>query len=1182
MYFKRIEMHGFKSFAEPVVIDFHPGVTCIVGPNGSGKSNISDAIRWVLGEQSPKMLRGGKMEEVIFNGTASRKSRGMAEVTLVIDNSTGILPIDYNEVAITRRMYRSGESEYLINNNQCRLRDIRELIMDTGIGVDGYSIIGQGKIQNIVEGKPEERREIFEESAGVVLYKTRKREAERKLDNTNINLDRVNDIIGEIESRIVGLREDSIKAAEALELRAEKRDLDINITLRNIDKFTDQDESGAEDVRQLADSIVKLEAERAALDKEITASRDRNENLQTLGNQSREKLLEKVNIINEIKNKSQLDDEKAAAFDRDIERLSDEIDDLSERLDKEISLSDEQEARKASLTEELSKASQTLTARIDEFNHVTAESISIQNKIEGSKNRIMELTGKVSALRSEAGSVESMRDILIRRKEQLIKDSEDLRDNSQAVKKEILRAREEKEKNDLKGREVLERVDAFEKSINRTFEDTKALSLKIEDIKISYSRASARKKALEEMESSYEGYSGAVRFIMKTENHGLRGTVAELIEVPAGYETAIETALGQGLQNIICERDSDAKKAILRLKEASAGRLTFLPLESIKGSRANLDRAISSANGFEGLACDIIGFDQEYRHVFDYLLGKVVIVKDMDTAVRLSKNVGAAVRFVTLEGEVVNANGAITGGRFKNKTSNILSRKNEILNLDSEMRKLLKDQEHQAELLKKDEEKLAEQRASLKALEEELNSLKVKDADLQSRIRSLEESIRNSEEADAKRERELRSIDEEYANTDDIIRESTNKADELEKEIAGCEAGTEELLKSLEEITDKVTAANEAITNARISRTDLENKLEALDDMMTLTQDNIDDLTEQIDDRMEKRDAIEEKKDRLMFGSDDSEERFKALNKEKEDLEEYIAEVEKEREELLSSISEMTRQYNSIVESYNSYVSQKQQQEIRLAKNEAQLETAKQKLLEDFEISYAQALEYRKEDFSYTPAVKRSREIKNRLGELGEINIGSIEEYKQVSERYEFLLEQRQDITDAMDELKAIIDDMDRTIKTKFKANFDEVVKNFEEIFKELFGGGTAELTLDNENDPLESGIEINAQPPGKKLQNITLLSGGEKSMTAIALMFAVLKTKPTPFCILDEVEAALDDANIDRFANYLRNFHDIQFAVVTHQKATMEHADVLYGVTMPEQGISKVLSLRLGSEFEL
>ena len=351
---------------------------------------------------------------------------------------------------------------------------------------------------------------------------------------------------------------------------------------------------------------------------------------------------------------------------------------------------------------------------------------------------------------------------------------------------------------------------------------------------------------------------------------------------------------------------------------------------------------------------------------------------------------------------------------------------------------------------------------------------------------------------------------------------------------------------------------------------------------MAITQDNIDDLTEQIDDRMEKRDAIEEKKEHLMFGSDDSEERFKALNKEKEDLEEYISQVDKEREELLSSISEMTKEYNVIIDTYNSYVSQKQQQEIRLAKNEAQLETAKQRLLEDFEISYAQALEHRIEDFSYTPAVKRSREIKNRLEELGEINVGAIEEFKQVSERYGFLLDQRQDITDAMNELKAIIDDMDKTIKSKFKANFDEVVKNFEEIFKELFGGGTAELTLDNENDPLESGIEINAQPPGKKLQNINLLSGGEKSMTAIALMFAVLKTKPTPFCILDEVEAALDDANIDRFANYLKNFHDIQFAVVTHQKATMEHADVLYGVTMPEQGISKVLSLRLGSEFEL
>lgn len=1182
MYFKRIEMHGFKSFAEPVVIDFHPGVTCIVGPNGSGKSNISDAIRWVLGEQSPKMLRGGKMEEVIFNGTASRKSRGMAEVTLVIDNSTGLLPTDYNEVAITRRMYRSGESEYLINNNQCRLRDIRELIMDTGIGVDGYSIIGQGKIQNIVEGKPEERREIFEESAGVVLYKTRKREAERKLENTNINLDRVNDIIGEIESRIGGLEEDSIKATEALKLRAEKRDLDINITLRNIDKFTDQDESGAEDVRQLSDNIHKLEVDKNTVEIDISKARDRNEVLQTLGNESREKLLEKVNLINEIRNKSQLDDEKAAAFDRDIDRLSEEIDSLSEKLDKEISTSDEQEQKKKALTEEYNRATGSLTLKIDEYNQVMARSMELQSRIDDSKDRIMEYTAKASSLRSEANSVESMRDALERRKEQLIKDSEDLKDNSQAVKKEILLAKEEKEKNDLKGREVMERVGAYEKSINSTYDETKALSLKIEDIKINYSRTSARKKALEEMESNYDGYNNAVKFIMKGENHGLRGTVAELIKVPVGYETAIETALGQGLQNIVCERDSDAKKAIIRLKDASAGRLTFLPLESIRGSKASLDRAMTAANGFEGLACDIIKFDSEYKTVFDYLLGRVVIVKDMDTAVRLSKNVGSGIRFVTLDGEVINANGAITGGRFKNKTSNILSRKNEIYSLDYEMRSFIKEQEHQSGLLKATEEKLANSRASLKALEEELNSLKLKDVDLQSRIRSLEESIKNSEEADLKRDRELRSIDEEYRNTENLIRESSQKADKYDEEIRKCEVESEQLLKDLEIITDKVTEANEAITNARVAKTDLENKLEALDDLMSITQDNIDELTEQIDDKMEKRDAIEEKKEHLMFGSDDSEDRFKVLNKEKEDLEEYISQVDKEREELLASISEMTKEYNSIIDSYNSYVSQKQQQEIRLARNEAQLETAKQKLLEDFEISFAQALEYRKEDFSYTPAVKRSREIKNRLEELGEINVGAIEEFKQVSERYGFLLEQRQDITDAMNELKAIIDDMDKTIKARFKANFDEVVRNFEEIFKELFGGGTAELTLDNENDPLESGIEINAQPPGKKLQNINLLSGGEKSMTAIALMFAVLKTKPTPFCILDEVEAALDDANIDRFANYLKNFHDIQFAVVTHQKATMEHADVLYGVTMPEQGISKVLSLRLGSEFEL
>ncbi len=1182
MYFKRIEMHGFKSFAEPVVIDFHPGVTCIVGPNGSGKSNISDAIRWVLGEQSPKMLRGGKMEEVIFNGTASRKSRGMAEVTLVIDNSTGILPIDYNEVAITRRMYRSGESEYLINNNQCRLRDIRELIMDTGIGVDGYSIIGQGKIQNIVEGKPDERREIFEESAGVVLYKTRKHEAERKLANAQINLDRVNDIIGEIEGRIDGLKEDSEKAQEALEIRAIKRELDINITLRNIDKFTDQEESGADDVKQLIDSLHKLEVDRNTLDLEINKARDRNENLQSLGNEAREKLLKLVNQINEIKNKSQLDDEKLASLDRDIDRLTGEIDELSEKLDKEISVSDEQVSKRQALEKELDASSDRLADAIDAYNGFMSVSLKEQSRLDGYKDRIMELSKKSSGLRSEAASVESMKDTLKRRKEQILHDANDLKDNSQAINKEILVTKEAKEKNDLKGREVMERVDIFVKDINKTNDDIKAMNLKIEDLKINHSRVSARKKALEEMESSYEGYNNSVRFIMKGDNHGLRGTVAELINVPRGYEVALETALGQGLQNIVCERDADAKRAIQRLKENSAGRLTFLPMESIKGTRAHLDRAITQANGFEGLACDIATFDKEYTTVFDYLLGKVVIVRDLDTAVRLSKNVAQAVRFVTLEGEVINANGAITGGRFKNKTSNFLSRKNEIISLDSEMRRLLKDQEHYSQVREKDEEKLGNLRASLKALEDELNALKLKDVDLQSRIRSLEETLKNAREANEKRDKELQNIDEEFNNTEKLIAEASEQAQACDDEIKELEAKSEEVMKILEENTEKVANSNEDITNARVNKTELENKLEALENLMSITQDNIDELTEQIDDKMDKRDRIEEKREHLMFGSDDSEETYKALNTQREDLEEYIAQVDTERNEVLGSISEMNKQFNEITDAYNSYASQKQQQEIRLAKNEAQLESAKQKLLEDFEISYAQALEFRKDDFVYTTAVKQSREIKNRLEELGNINVGAIEEYKQVSERYGFLLDQRKDITDAMDELNSIIEDMDKIIKNRFKTNFNLVVKNFEKIFKDLFGGGTAELTLDNENDPLESGIEINAQPPGKKLQNINLLSGGEKSMTAIALMFAVLKTKPTPFCILDEVEAALDDANIDRFASYLKNFKDIQFAVVTHQKATMEHADVLYGVTMPEQGISKVLSLRLGSDFEL
>ena len=1182
MYFKRLEMHGFKSFAEPVVIEFHEGVTCIVGPNGSGKSNISDAIRWVLGEQSPKMLRGGKMEEVIFSGTASRKSRGMAEVTLVIDNSTGILPIDYNEVAITRRMYRSGESEYLINNSQCRLRDIRELIMDTGIGVDGYSLIGQGKIADIVSSKPESRREIFEEAAGVVMYKSKKAEAERKLAGANANLERVNDIISEIEGRIDGLKEDSAKAKEYLELKDRYRELEINITLKNVEKLDSSNTAIREDAGQLADNIAKLTEKKREMDEKITAGRARNESLEQLGSQARDKLLLKVEEINRLTSKSQLDSEKAAGIDRDYARIQDEISQLEEKLTREAENAEALEASKDAVLEELKAEQYKLGEKVEAYNRITEESLNLSEIIENAKNQLFSLHSKVSAKRSEARSMDSYKDSLTKRKEQILSEGAEIEENTRAFKDALERIKARRQENLMLMEKVSERLRSAKEESISCKENIKKLTVEAEDIRIRGSQLTARKKTIEEMENNYEGYNGAVRFVMKSNIRGIDGVVAELMKVPAGLEIAVETALGGGMQNIVCEKDANAKEAINLLKTNKAGRLTFLPIESIKSTPVSISKAISGAPGFRGLASDLIEYDEKYEGVFRYLLGRVAVVDNMDRAVALSKAAGTGLRFVTLDGEIINVNGAITGGKYKNATANLLTRRNEIENLSQSIDALKAEYNNVNEQLNSEKKKAEELDSRIEDTEAERRNLELEAADISAKLNMLEESGKDAEQNTAKKERELAAIEQDFANAVKLAEDAFREAEETEAEINRLDAEINANIEEFEKIKEKVNLAGEEITVARIAKTDRDNKYESVCQLLSRIQDTIDDLTIQIDDRNDMLEVLEQEKNKLLFGSEDVGDTVKALSEEKNQLDDYIARISQEKAALVEELNSLNAEYYSVGDSLNAYQDQKYQQEIKLAKNETQLDTIKEKLWEEFEISYAQALELKKEDFSLAPAVKESREIRNRLRELGDVNVGAIREYEQVSERYGFLTEQRADITQAMDELKAIISDMEKTIKSRFKENFDQVVVNFEEIFKELFGGGHAELRLEDEDNPLEAGIEIIAQPPGKKLQNINLMSGGEKTMTAIALMFAVLKTKPTPFCILDEVEAALDDANIDRFADYLKKFHEIQFAIVTHQKATMEHADVLYGVTMPEQGISKVLSLRLGDKFDL
>ena len=1121
MYFKRLEMHGFKSFAEPVVIEFHEGVTCIVGPNGSGKSNISDAIRWVLGEQSPKMLRGGKMEEVIFSGTASRKSRGMAEVTLVIDNSTGILPIDYNEVAITRRMYRSGESEYLINNSQCRLRDIRELIMDTGIGVDGYSLIGQGKIADIVSSKPESRREIFEEAAGVVMYKSKKAEAERKLAGANANLERVNDIISEIEGRIDGLKEDSAKAKEYLELKDRYRELEINITLKNVEKLDSSNTAIREDAGQLADNIAKLTEKKREMDEKITAGRARNESLEQLGSQARDKLLLKVEEINRLTSKSQLDSEKAAGIDRDYARIQDEISQLEEKLTREAENAEALEASKDAVLEELKAEQYKLGEKVEAYNRITEESLKLSEIIENAKNQLFSLHSKVSAKRSEARSMDSYKDSLTKRKEQILSEGAEIEENTRAFKDALERTKARRQENLTLMEKVSERLRSAKEESISCKENIKKLTVEAEDIRIRGSQLTARKKTIEEMENNYEGYNGAVRFVMKSNIRGIDGVVAELMKVPAGLEIAVETALGGGMQNIVCEKDANAKEAINLLKTNKAGRLTFLPIESIKFTPVSISKAISGAPGFRGLASDLIEYDEKYEGVFRYLLGRVAVVDNMDRAVALSKAAGTGLRFVTLDGEIINANGAITGGKYKNATANLLARRNEIENLSQSIDALKAEYNNVNEQLNSEKKKAEELDSRIEDTEAERRNLELEAADISAKLNMLEESGKDAEQNTAKKERELAAIEQDFANAVKLAEDAFREAEETEAEINRLDAEINSNIEEFEKIKEKVNLAGEEITAARIAKTDRDNKYESVCQLLSRIQDTIDDLTIQIDDRNDMLEVLEQEKNKLLFGSEDVGDTVKALSEEKNQLDDYIARISQEKAALVEELNSLNAEYYSVGDSLNAYQDQKYQQEIKLAKNETQLDTIKEKLWDEFEISYAQALELKKENFALAPAVKESREIRNRMRELGDVNVGAIREYEQVSERYGFLTEQRADITQAMDELKAIISDMEKTIKSRFKENFDQVVVNFEEIFKELFGGGHAELRLEDEDNPLEAGIEIIAQPPGKKLQNINLMSGGEKTMTAIALMFAVLKTKPTPFCILDEVEAA-------------------------------------------------------------
>lgn len=1179
MYFKRMELNGFKSFADPVTIEFTEGMTCIVGPNGSGKSNISDAIRWVLGEQSPKMLRGGKMEEVIFAGTQNRKPKGMAEVTLVIDNSDHVLPIDYAEVGITRRMYRSGESEYMINRTPCRLRDIRELIMDTGIGVEGYSIIGQGKIADIISNKMDSRREIFEEAAGIVKYRNKKAETERKLENAGLNLDRVNDIVGEIEGRIGSLESDAKKASEYLEIRDKYKNVEINIILKNVEAADQKTKAAEEELAEL-DKILAEDSEiRAALEQELKVTRLRTEELEAEIEALRQEIAAATEEIHFIESRETLNKERASVLDRDNTRIQGEIAALEEKLERESANAEElKKAKEEALLEE-EKAGQICEEKRRASEEALAKLTDKEREINETRNLILEANSRMSSAKAEAAGLESLKQTLKRRRERLIDEEDD--GNGLEISEKITDC--ENDMAELKSdveemKENLEKEEKSRQSISRQIAEARS---SIEEIKIGGGKISARLRLLEELEHAYEGYNGGIKFVMQSAVKGVIGPVGNLLRVPKGWELAIETALGGNFQNVVTETEEAAKECIELLKHNRAGRVTFLPGDTLRPKGNGETSKIQGMAGYLGLASDRVSIQGGYKNVVDYLLGMVVVCDNLDNALSMSRK-EKALRYVTLDGEHINPAGAITGGAYKNNTGNILSRKSEKDSLEDAIKENRAKEDAAEKSLKALEKKLDKKGGEISEIRRMIQEEEMEIASLLKDIDQLKIAEKDAKEAERRRLAELSELEKEIAQADKSIAEILSRSGEFAEKKQAAEEKAKALAAEADGLREAYSFAQAEENDARVAENSLSVKLKSAQEMEGRVLELIAELKAEMGSKKAALEDIEKQKQEIQGFGESAKSSLEEKLAQREELTDREDCLSGEKSEARRKAEELEEKRTSADSLFYEHQVRRHDGESRRARYDAQTESLKEKLWDEFEMSYAQAADFADPDFVLSKGVRDAREYRERMRNLGDVNIGAIEEYRAVKERYEFLSAQRADIIRAMDELKSVIDEMDSIIKTRFKESFDAVVENFEATFKELFKGGSARLSMEDPSNPLESAIEIEAQPPGKKLQNMNLLSGGEKTMTAIALMFAVLKAKPTPFCILDEVEAALDEANIECFAKYLRNFNSTQFALITHQKATMEYADVLYGVTMPERGITKVLSLKLGDSFDI
>lgn len=1179
MYLKSIEVQGFKSFANKIKFEFHNGITGIVGPNGSGKSNVADAVRWVLGEQSAKQLRGAKMEDVIFAGTQNRKPVGFAYVAITLDNSDHALPVEYDEVTVSRRVYRSGESEYKINGHSCRLRDVTEMFYDTGIGKEGYSIIGQGQIDKILSGKPDERRELFDEAAGIVKFKRRKSAAIKKLENERSNLVRVNDILSELEKQVGPLKQQSEKAKEYLNYKTDLKKYDVNAFLLETDRIRKETAELNGRLKIVDDDLEDSKSEYDNTKSEYEAAENQlndinaqiDENSQTVSalELENQKLQGEINVFTEqIKTfnaNKQLHSERLLDIEKDKQNKNNSVKELREQYN--------------DLNTELSEYNDKLAAINDTAKALNAEIEGISGQIDNRQNSIYDNLTEQSTIKAENQKFVTMLEQLEIKKSELTSHIIKGKSDESAQKQVIKSLTAELDNAVGKLEDINNSIEESNTSVTQLKAEITEKNSELDKLTQNYHREKSRLESLINITERYDGYGNSIKKIMelKDSNPGILGVIADIVKVEKQYETAIETALGGTIQNIVTDKESTAKELIGYLKQNKLGRATFLPLNAIHARNTLENEACINEKGVIGVASNLVRVSFEYEGLAKYLLGRILVVDNIDNALLIAKKYKYTLRIVTLEGEQLNPGGSMTGGAFRN-SSNLLGRRREIEELKQSVSNTNKQITQEKAAVADLRNQVAKYREALDSYNKLLRETHIRkntiDVNLKQADLKLSEIIASYGD-DIK---EQASIDSEILKISESRNQVSGNLNLLDNQNEAARKEIENLGKTLEAKKSEEAAVSLKIENLKISHSSIEQKA-------SFINENIERLCKELDNLEEEKTSIQEKIgetkelvsakqadiELVKNSIEESERKITAIGEKLEDLRAAKEKVNashkeffKKREELNEKIillekdsMRLHNQYDRLEESYDSLVDY---------------------MWNEYELTYSYALELKSDELNNINDIRKQINIlKAAIKKLGDVNVNAIEEYKSVSERYEFMKTQHDDMIEAEESLMKVIEELDEGMRTQFTAKFEEIKVEFDKVFKELFGGGRGTIELVEGEDILEAGILIISQPPGKKLQNMMQLSGGEKALTAIALLFAIQNLKPSPFCLLDEIEAALDDSNVGRYANYLHKLtKHTQFIVITHRRGTMSAADRLYGITMQEKGVSTLVSVDL------